>query len=138
MLDNTRECSAVARDPATPLIASAPTKPIRYWFEMGDQDLFYPNPTIPDGMHDWTLSAALMAKVLAAKGYTASSYSRATLSSLTDRPPHRRCRRRWNGCGRAIRFRRTGRLKKRRHHVTAATAVNYSELPPCRSLWARD
>ena len=44
-------------------------KPIRYWFEMGDQDLFYPNPTIPDGMHDWTLSAALMAKVLAAKGY---------------------------------------------------------------------
>ena len=32
----------------------APTKPIRYWFEMGDQDLFYPNPTIPDGMHDWT------------------------------------------------------------------------------------
>jgi hypothetical protein len=36
---------------------------------MGDQDLFYPNPTIPDGMHDWTLSAALMAKVLADKGY---------------------------------------------------------------------
>jgi hypothetical protein len=28
-----------------------------------------PNPTIPDGMHDWTLSAALMAKVLAEKGY---------------------------------------------------------------------
>src|SRR5476649_2343034 len=55
--------------PGTPLIPSAPTKPIRYWFEMGDQDLFYPNPTIPDGMHDWTLSAALMAKVLAAKGY---------------------------------------------------------------------
>ncbi len=24
---------------------------------------------IPDGMHDWTLSAELMAKVLAAKGY---------------------------------------------------------------------
>jgi hypothetical protein len=44
-------------------------KPIRYWFEMGDQDLFYPNPTIPDGMHDWTMSAELMAKVLAAKGY---------------------------------------------------------------------
>ena len=51
------------------LIPSAPTKPIRNWFEMGDQDLFYPNPTIPDGMHDWTLSAELMAKVLAAKGY---------------------------------------------------------------------
>jgi hypothetical protein len=43
--------------PGVPLIPSAPTKPIRYWFEMGDQDLFYPNPTIPDGMHDWTLSA---------------------------------------------------------------------------------
>ena len=55
--------------PGAPLIPSAPTKPIRYWFEMGDQDLFYPNPTIPDGMHDWTLSAALMAKVLADKGY---------------------------------------------------------------------
>ena len=55
--------------PGAPLIPSAPTKPIRYWFEMGDQDLFYPNPTIPDGMHDWTLSAELMAKVLAAKGY---------------------------------------------------------------------
>lgn len=55
--------------PGVPLIPSAPLKPIRYWFEMGDQDLFYPNPTIPDGMHDWTLSAELMAKVLAAKGY---------------------------------------------------------------------
>ena len=55
--------------PGAPLISSAPTKPIRYWFEMGDQDLFYPNPTIPDGMHDWTLSAELMAKVLAEKGF---------------------------------------------------------------------
>lgn len=55
--------------PGAPLIPSAPAKPIRYWFEMGDQDLFYPNPTIPDGMHDWTLSAELMAKVLAEKGY---------------------------------------------------------------------
>ena len=53
----------------TPLIPIAPTKPIRYWFEMGDQDLFFPNPTIPDGMHDWTLSAELVAKLLAAKGY---------------------------------------------------------------------
>jgi hypothetical protein len=55
--------------PGVPLIPASPAKPIRYWFEMGDQDLFYPNPTIPDGMHDWTLSAALMAKVLAEKGY---------------------------------------------------------------------
>jgi hypothetical protein len=55
--------------PGAPLIPSVPAKPIRYWFEMGDQDLFYPNPTIPDGMHDWTLSAELMAKALTAKGY---------------------------------------------------------------------
>ena len=55
--------------PGVPLIPASPTKPIRYWFEMGDQDLYYPNPTIPDGMHDWTMSAALMAKVLADKGY---------------------------------------------------------------------
>ena len=37
--------------PGAPLIPAAPAKPIRYWFAMGDQDLFYPNPTIPDGMH---------------------------------------------------------------------------------------
>jgi hypothetical protein len=55
--------------PGAPLIPSSAPKPIRYWFEMGDQDLFYPNPTIPDGMHDWTLSAERMAKVLADKGY---------------------------------------------------------------------
>jgi hypothetical protein len=55
--------------PGAPLVPSAATKPIRFWFEVGDQDLFYPNPTIPDGMHDWTLSNELMAKVLADKGY---------------------------------------------------------------------
>src|SRR5262249_49469291 len=55
--------------PGAPLIASAPTKPIRFWFMVGDQDLFYPNPVMADGMHDWTLSNELMAKVLAAKGY---------------------------------------------------------------------
>jgi S-formylglutathione hydrolase FrmB len=60
---------ALSEPPGAPLIPAALTKPIRYWFEMGDQDLFYPNPTIPDGMHDWTLSAELMAKALAAKGY---------------------------------------------------------------------
>jgi hypothetical protein len=52
-----------------PLIPSAPTKPIRFWFMVGDQDLFYPNPVLPDGMHDWTLSNELMAKMLADKGY---------------------------------------------------------------------
>jgi hypothetical protein len=59
-----------ASEPAgAPLILSAPTKPIRFWFVVGDQDLFYPNPVLPDGMHDWTLSSELMAKVLADKGY---------------------------------------------------------------------
>jgi hypothetical protein len=58
-----------AEPPGVPLIVAAPTKPIRFWFFGGDQDLFYPNPTIPDGMHDWTLSNALTAKVLAEKGY---------------------------------------------------------------------
>lgn len=55
--------------PGAPLIPSAPTKPIRFWFEVGDQDLFYPNPVMADGMHDWVLSAERMAKVLADKGY---------------------------------------------------------------------
>jgi len=52
-----------------PLIPSTPAKPIRFWFAVGDQDLFYPNPVMADGMHDWVLAAELMAKVLADKGY---------------------------------------------------------------------
>ena len=71
--------------PGVPLIIAAPVKPIRYWFEMGDQDLFYPNPAIPDGMHDWTLSAALMAKVLADKGYH-YQYTFAKNAKHVDRP----------------------------------------------------
>ncbi len=71
--------------PVVPLIPASSTKPIRYWFEMGDQDLFYPNPTIPDGMHDWTLSAALMAKVLAEKGYH-YQYLFVRNAKHTDRP----------------------------------------------------
>ena len=52
-----------------PLIPNSPRKPIRYWFETGDRDLFYPLATMPDGMHDWTLANENMARVLAAKGY---------------------------------------------------------------------
>jgi hypothetical protein len=52
-----------------PLIPNSPAKPIRYWFETGDRDLFYPLATMPDGMHDWTLANEDMARVLAAKGY---------------------------------------------------------------------
>jgi len=55
--------------PGSPLIPSAATKPIRFWFAVGDQDLFYPNAILADGMHDWVLAAERMAKVLADKGY---------------------------------------------------------------------
>ncbi|HVJ51502.1 MAG TPA: alpha/beta hydrolase-fold protein [Aliidongia sp.] len=55
--------------PRTPLIPTSPRKPIRYWFETGDQDLFYFDVALADGMHDWALSNELMAKALAAKGY---------------------------------------------------------------------
>ena len=71
--------------PGSPLIPSAPVKPIRFWFAVGDQDLFYPNPTIPDGMHDWTLAAARIAQVLAEKGYH-YQFVFARNSRHTDRP----------------------------------------------------
>jgi Putative esterase len=53
----------------SPLVPNSPRKPIRYWFEVGDQDLFYPLVAMADGMHDWVLANENMAKVLAAKGY---------------------------------------------------------------------
>jgi len=53
----------------SPLIPNSPPKPIRFWFEVGDQDLFYPLAPLADGMHDWVLADEQMAKVLAAKGY---------------------------------------------------------------------
>ncbi len=52
-----------------PLIAKAAPKPIRFWFEVGDQDLFYPVANIADGMHDWVLADEKMAKALEARGY---------------------------------------------------------------------
>lgn len=52
-----------------PLIPASPRKPIRFWFEAGDRDLFYPVGPVADGMHDWTLANEDMARVLAAKGY---------------------------------------------------------------------
>lgn len=54
---------------AAPLIPNSPVKPIRIWFEAGDQDLFYPVTPVADGMHDWTLADERFAKVLADKGY---------------------------------------------------------------------
>jgi len=52
----------------SPLIPNSALKPIRFWFEVGDRDLWYPNP-LDDGMHDWVLANENMAKALADKGY---------------------------------------------------------------------
>ena len=54
---------------AAPLIPNSPRKPIRFWFECGDQDLFYYVPAMDDGMHDWTLADERTAAVLGDKGY---------------------------------------------------------------------
>jgi S-formylglutathione hydrolase FrmB len=55
--------------PGSPLIANNSRKPIRFWFEAGDQDLFYPIVSMADGMHDWVLANQNMARALAAAGY---------------------------------------------------------------------
>ncbi len=52
-----------------PLLLQSPRKPIRFWFETGDRDLFYPDVSLADGMHDWALANEHMAAVLASKGY---------------------------------------------------------------------
>jgi hypothetical protein len=52
----------------SPLISTGPKQRIRTWYELGDQDGWYPNP-MADGMHDYVLAGENMAKVLAAKGY---------------------------------------------------------------------
>ncbi|NPD69227.1 esterase family protein [Lichenicola cladoniae] len=61
---------ATTQSDGLPLIPNTPRKPIRFWFETGDRDLFYPAAAIPDGMHDWTLANENMARALAAKNYT--------------------------------------------------------------------
>ena len=50
------------------MIPNSPAKPIRLWMEVGDRDLFNPNP-MGDKMHDWVVANENMARVLAAKGY---------------------------------------------------------------------
>jgi hypothetical protein len=34
----------------SPLVPNSPRKPIRFWFEVGDRDLFYPIAPMADGM----------------------------------------------------------------------------------------
>jgi iron(III)-enterobactin esterase len=52
------------------LIPNNPAKPIRVWLQVGDKDLYNPNPQIRDDLHDWTRASQNMAKALGNKGYT--------------------------------------------------------------------
>jgi hypothetical protein len=69
LLINGKTVTASALPDGAPLIPNNPVKPIRFWFETGDRDLFYYVPGMADGMHDWTLGDERTAAVLAAKGY---------------------------------------------------------------------
>ena len=93
--------STAMEPPGAPLIPRSPVKPIRFWFQVGDQDLFYPNPANPDGMHDWTLSSARMAKVLADKGYHYQYLFTKNAKHVDRRPSAQTLPTRSNGCGRA-------------------------------------
>ncbi len=64
-----KSVSVSDRPTGAPLIPNSAVKPIRFWFECGDRDLFYYVPAMADGMHDWTLADERTAAVLAAKGY---------------------------------------------------------------------
>ena len=66
------------KDPAQPggawgyhqgLIQAAAAKPIRVWLEVGDRDLYNPNPRVHDDWHDWTRASENMAKALGRQGY---------------------------------------------------------------------
>ena len=50
------------------VIAKSPRKPIRIWMDVGDRDLYNPNP-MRDDMHDWVAANHRMATTLKAKGY---------------------------------------------------------------------
>ena len=52
----------------TTLIPHSPRKPLRLWLEVGDRDLYNPNP-MRDHMHDWVVANEAMARVLADKHY---------------------------------------------------------------------
>ena len=66
------------KDPAQPggawqyhqsLVPSTPAKPIRVWLEVGDRDLYNPNPRVHDDWHDWTRASENLAKALQRQGY---------------------------------------------------------------------
>ena len=66
---NGKTITPTTENDGSPLITNSPVKPIRFWFETADRDLFYYVPAMADGMHDWTLADERTAAVLAAKGY---------------------------------------------------------------------
>ena len=51
------------------LVAATPAKPIRVWLEVGDRDLYNPNPRVHDDWHDWTRASENLAKALSRQGY---------------------------------------------------------------------
>ena len=51
------------------LIQASPARPIRVWLEVGDRDLYNPNPRVHDDWHDWTRASENMAKALGRQGY---------------------------------------------------------------------
>ena len=86
------------------LIPNSPAKPIRIWMEVGDRDLLNPN-VMRDNMHDWVVANENMARVLAAKGYHYQFVFARMPGTPIARSNSRPCRKRWNGCGRAIQLR---------------------------------
>ncbi len=66
------------KDPAQPggawqyhqsLVPATPARPIRVWLEVGDRDLYNPNPRVRDDWHDWTRASENLAKALERQGY---------------------------------------------------------------------
>ena len=54
---------------AQSLVPGTPTGPLRVWLEVGDRDLFNPNPRVHDDWHDWTRASENLAKALENQGY---------------------------------------------------------------------
>lgn len=51
------------------IVPASPVQPIRVWLEVGDRDLYDPNPQVHDDWHDWTRASENLAKALGRKGY---------------------------------------------------------------------
>ena len=51
------------------LVQASAAKPIRVWLEVGDRDLYNPNPRVHDDWHDWTRASENLAKALEGRGH---------------------------------------------------------------------